>query len=170
MKSRSRFRSMAGFTMIELMIVVVIVTIATSMATPGLQKAYERMKYRAAVRNVTSTLRLARSTALTIKQQVGIQFDDATKTMTVFTDYVNPTAYAFETGDSILSVDTLPKEVVWMGTDCANNTLAFEPNGSCGFTGGGNLYSLAYTTDMVAFHSTNVLAATGRVATNYSFY
>lgn len=170
MNRTSRFRSLAGFTMIELMIVVVVISLATSMAAPGLQTAYERMKYRAAVRNVTSTLRLARSTAITTKQQVGVLLDDNTKTMTIFADLVNPANYAFESGDSVISVDTLPKEIVWLGTDCTNDVLAFEPNGSSGFEGGGNLYSLAYSSDMVAFHSTNVLAATGRVATSYSFY
>lgn len=170
MKSACRFRQMFGFTMIEMMAVVVLIGLAATMAVPGLQKAYERMKYRAAVRDVSSTLRLARSTAISTKQQIAVQLDDATRTLTVFADLVNPESYALESGDTVISVDTLPPQIVWLGTDCTNNIVAFEPNGSCGFEGGGNLYSLAYTNDMTAFHATNILAATGRVATNYYFY
>lgn len=170
MGGRNVYRRHAGFTMVELMIVVVLVGIVSTMAAPGLQKAYERMKYRKAVRNITSSLRLARSTAITIKQQVGLQFDWSKMTMTMFIDRINPDTYQFETGDSVLRVDTLPKEVVWIGTDCTNNVLTFQPNGSAGYSGGGNIYSIAYTQDMVAFHANNVLAATGRVTTTYAFY
>lgn len=170
MKRPESLRHPAGFTMIELMIVVVLVGIATTMAVPGLQTVYERMKYRAAVRHVTSTLRVARSTAITTKQQIGVMLDDQARTITVFADLVNPSSYAFESGDTVVSVDTLPPEIVWLGTDCTNDVIAFEPNGSSGFSGGGNFYSLAYTHDLIAFHTSNVLAATGRVATTYNFY
>lgn len=170
MKSPLSSRQIAGFTMVEMMAVVVLVGLAATMAVPGLQKAFERMKYRAAVRDVTSTLRVARSTAISTKQQIGVMLDDGTRTITVFADRVNPEDFAFESGDSVMSVDTLPPQIVWLGSDCTNDVIAFEPNGSCGFEGGGNFYSLAYTQDMTAFHTSNVLAATGRVATSYSFY
>lgn len=170
MKSTSKFRRITGFTMIEMMAVVVLVGLAATMAVPGLQRAYERMKYRTVVRNITSTLRLARSTAISTKQQIGVKIDDATRTVTVFADLINPEDYNMESGDTVITVDTLPPQVVWLGTDCNNDVIAFEPNGSCGFDGGGNLYSLAYTRDLTAFHTTNILGATGRVSTNYNFY
>lgn len=165
-----RIKRRAGFTMVELMIVVVLVGIVTTMAAPGLQKSYERMKYRAAVRNVTSSLRLARSTAIATKEQVGIAIDTEKKLLTIFADRVNPDNYQLENGDSTIRVDTLPLEIVWVGTDCTNNVIAFEPNGSSGFVGGGNIYSLAYTPKMIGFHVSNVLASTGRVATDFQFY
>lgn len=170
MSRTERTRHSAGFTMVELMIVVVLIGIVTAMAAPGLQKAYERMEYRKAVRNIASTLRLARSTAITTKQQVGLSIDPTQRTLKLFVDRVNPTNYLLETGDSVIRTDTLAKEIVWIGTDCTNNVLTFEANGSSGYSGGGNIYSLAYTQDMVAFHSNNVLASTGRVTTHYYFY
>lgn len=156
--------------MIELMVTTVIIGIITSMAAPQFQKVYERIKVRAAMREMTSTLRLARSTAISTKQQCGVYFDATTRTVTLFKDKADLTVFNFTTADSVIRVDTLPKEMIWIGTDCANNTIAFRANGSAGYVGNGNIWSLAYSPKVVATSSTNVLAATGRVATNVWVY
>lgn len=159
-----------GFTIVELMTAVVIVGIAAAMAVPRMQKSYERMQFRAAVRDINSTLRLARSNAIASKTQFGVAFNTAPCTVTLFKDKVNPASYSFDAGDSVIRVDTLPPQFTYIGTDCANNVLTFAPNGSSGFSGGGNIYSLAYDNNIVAFHSTNVLASTGRLQYSYNFY
>jgi hypothetical protein len=74
------------------------------------------------------------------------------------------------TGDSVVRVDTLPPEIVWVGTDVTNNVITYAPSGAAGFSGGGNLYMLAYSRDVVAFSSTNVLASTGRVQSSFWHY
>jgi prepilin-type N-terminal cleavage/methylation domain-containing protein len=165
---RSKFKSSAGFTMIEIISAVMIVGIAAAMAVPRMQKAYERMEFRSAVRDINSTLRLARSYALTTKSQFAVQFGTSPCTMTLFKDKINPSTYNYDSGDSTIRVDTLPPQFTWMGTDCTNNTVAFSPSGSAVFSGGGNIYSLAYDDNIIAFHSSNILPSTGRVS--YSMY
>jgi len=156
--------------MVELMTAVMVVGIATAMAVPRLQIVYERMRFRAAIRNINSTLRLARSEAITTKNQFGVEFATSPCTVTLFLDKITPANYSFDAGDSVIRVDTLPEQFTYVGTDCTNNVLTFSPNGSCGFSGGGNVYSLAYDNDIIAWHSTNVLASTGRLTYQYSFY
>jgi prepilin-type N-terminal cleavage/methylation domain-containing protein len=159
-----------GFTMIELMITTVLIGIITAMAAPQFQKVFERIKLRAAMRDMTSTLRLARSTAIATKEQYGVYFNPTNRTVTLFKDKADLTAFNFTGADSAIKVDTLPKQMVWMGTDCTNNVIAFRPNGSAGYTGNGNVWTLGYTPKVVGTSTTNVLASTGRVATQVSIY
>ncbi len=166
----TRHRRSGGFTMVELMIVVVIIGLAAAMAMPRLQTVYERMKYRTSVRSITSTLRLARSMALTSKSQIGVEFNPNSRAVTIFKDIADPDLCIFTTADSVIRVDTLPPQITWLGTDVTNNVIAFQPNGTAKYLGGGDVFSLGYTPDLVAYHQTNVLASTGRVATTFHFY
>lgn len=152
------------------MTTVVIIGVVAAMAAPRMQKAFERSRFRSVVTDINQTLRLARSYAITNKVQFGVCFDPNTMTVTLFKDLINPAGYDFVTGDSILRCDTLPPEFVWMGTDVSNNVVAFQPNGAAGFTGGGNIFSLANSTDLVALSATNVLASTGRVQSSFACY
>ncbi|HWR84190.1 MAG TPA: GspH/FimT family pseudopilin [Candidatus Deferrimicrobium sp.] len=165
-----RFCSQRGVTFVELMITVVIIGIVSAMAAPRFQRIWERVKVRASDREMVSTLRLARSKAITDKEQYGVYFDQANRSVTLFKDLANPSAMTFEGGDSVIRVDTLPTEFTYMGTDMINNVLVFLPNGSAGFTGGGNVFSLAVTPQMVAIIIHNVLASTGRVHSYSSIY
>jgi hypothetical protein len=108
--------------------------------------------------------------AISDKDQYGLFFDAGAKTITLFQDKVNPTAFKFESGDSVVRVDSLPSEFVWIATDCANDVMAFRPNGSAGFTGGGNIWALALSENAVCISLTNILASTGRVQTNSYYY
>ncbi len=167
---RMRTRQNRGFTIVELMTTVVIIGLVSAMAAPQLQKAYERNRFRSKVKDMTSTLRLARSQAITDKAPYGVCFDEEAMTVTLFKDLVAPESYDFVSGDSVVRVDSLPPEFVWAGTDVTNNVITFSPSGSAGFSGGGNMYMMAYSRDIVAFSSTNVLASTGRVQSTFWHY
>lgn len=156
--------------MIELMAVTVIIGIVAAMAVPQMQRTYERIGFRSAVRDISSTLKLARSMAITSKEQYGVYFDPVKKTVTLFRDLQNPSSFDFVTGDSVIRVDTLPKQFVYLGSDVTNNVITFKPNGSSGFNGIGNVYSIAYSEKCVGIQQTNVLASTGRVHMAYWVY
>ena len=161
----TKLNSARGVTLLEMLIAVVIVGIAAGMAVPRFQIAFERSRYKAGNKQVVSALRTARSMALTDKKQYGVFFDQGSLSLTLFRDDLNPTAFAYEDGDSVITQDSLPIGFHYLITDCNNNVIIFMPNGSAQFTGGGNIYTYAYSPDVFYARSHNVLAATGRVKT-----
>lgn len=165
----SKLKSTTGVTIVELIIVAVIVSIVASMAAPRFQEAYERLQFRSANRDMVSTLRLARSMAITDKAQYGVYFDYRTRTMTLFQDLTNLDQFAFESGDQLVSIDTLDKQVEYIFSDVVNNTITFGPNGSAGFTGGGNIMLMKFTESSYLEGYNNILRSTGRVKSYDSY-
>ena len=163
-----RTRSQSGITLIELMTTVVIIGIVSAMAVPRFQKAFERIRFRSANRDITSTLRLARSYAVSTKDPYGVHFDAGVLSFTLFKDVVNLAAMQYEAGDSVIRVDTLPIEFNFISVDNASGSVVFRPNGST--TGTVNVVTMASTADLVGIHQHNILAATGRIETQSSYY
>ncbi len=167
---KSSFRRNDGITLIELLSTVVIIGVVSAMAVPRFQTAWERTRMRSTDRDMISTLRLARSMAITDKAPFGVFIDGSALTITLFKDVVNPSLSLFESGDSLIRVDTLPAEFGYLGTDLSNDVLVFQPNGSASFTGGGNIYAIACTDKVCAILAQNVLASTGRVRSSSDYY
>ena len=162
----SRFQR--GITLVEVMTTVVIVGIVAALAVPKFQIAFERIKFRAANREITSQLRLARSYAVSTKEQHGVHFDAGAMSYTLFVDKVNTGAMLFEVGDSVLNVDTLSSEFQLLWTDSPTDAIVFRPNGAT--TSTANIVTMAVTPDIVGIHVHNILAATGRIQTNSAYY
>jgi Tfp pilus assembly protein FimT len=167
---KRRLASIAGITLIELMATAAIIGIVAAMAVPRFQIAYERTKFRAADKDLNSTLRVARSKAITDKEQYGVFCNGNAKTVTLFKDKINPTVFTYESGDSVIRVDTLPSDYTYLGTDVANDAIFFERNGSAHFSGAGNIVTVAATPSVVAVSIHNVLASTGRISTSSCIY
>ena len=163
------FKSTRGITLLELMATVVIIGIVASMAVPRFQVATERIKFRSANRDLVSSLRVARSSAITDKEQFGVHFNQESRIVSLFKDVTSPASYTFDAGDSLIRADTLPPMVNYLGTDLTNDVIFFEPNGSARFTGGGNIVCMATSESTVAIASHNILASTGRID-SYSHY
>ena len=163
-----RIKSKKGMTIMELLIAVVIVGIVAAMAVPRFQIAYERIKFRAANREITSKIRLARSFAVSTKSQHGVYFDQAALSYILFKDVVNTGAMQYDAGDSIISLDTLPAVFSFLATDEINNSIVFRSNGST--PGTVNVVTLAVTPDIIAVHQHTILAATGRIETMSAYY
>jgi len=161
-------RFQKGITLVELMTTVVIIGIVAAMAVPRFQIAFERIKFRSANRDITSSLRLARSYAVSTKEQHGVHFDDGSLSWTLFKDKVNTGGMVFEAGDSVIRVDTLPIEFNFLSVDNASGSIVFRPNGST--SGTANVVTMASTPDLVGIHQHNILAATGRIETTSSYY
>jgi general secretion pathway protein H len=58
-------RAQAGFTLLELMAVLALMTLLMGLVLPSLVRSWEREKNRATLRELTATLRTARSDAIT---------------------------------------------------------------------------------------------------------
>ena len=167
---RRIFRSNRGITLMELLITAVIIGVVATMAIPRFQMAYTKHKFNGVNRDVTSSFRLARSMAITDKEQYGINFDIENGIYTLFKDKVNLTGYDFVSGDSVIRVDTMPPEFSYIITDVENHTFLFRPNGSSRYNGGGNVVLLANSDNVVAIFTNNILTATGRVQSIADFY
>jgi Tfp pilus assembly protein FimT len=153
--------SRKGITLVELMAIVVIIGIVATMALPRFTRTVNRLKFRTAARNMVSKLRLARSNAITNKQQFGVHVDEKDYTLTLFLDNQNPALFQFDNGDSVISVDTLPDGFVYLNTDYGNPAIVYRPNGSASNTG--NILFMSYgQDDDVNVGSIQILASTGR--------
>ncbi len=164
-----RLRSKRGFTLVELMTTVVLVGIVASMAVPRFQKTFERMHFRNANKNIISTLRLARSKAVSEKTAHGVFFDSQGKIITLFKDTDSPAVFLFSAADSVVAVDTLPGEFAYLDTDNTGDVVIFMPDGSARFTGGGNIVTMAVTNSTVGIQILNVLSSTGRIKTTGNY-
>lgn len=154
-------RNKRGITLIELMTIVTIIGIVTMAAIPQFGSTMNRLKFRTSARNILSKLRLARSTAITNKQPVGVAFDGDARTLTLFLDTQNPAAFQFETGDSVISVDSLPEDFAYIYPEFGGNAVVYRPNGSASATG--NVQFVAYNGgEYVNYGTVDVLASTGR--------
>lgn len=153
--------SKKGITLIELLSIVVIIGIIAAMALPRFSVTINRLKFRTASRDMVSKLRLARSNAITQKQQFGVHVDPDELTLTLFLDSTNPSMFQFESGDSVISVDTLPEGFIYLNTDFGSESLIYRPNGSASNTG--RILFLSYgEDDDVSIGSIDILASTGR--------
>jgi Tfp pilus assembly protein FimT len=167
---KRKIKSQVGVTIIELLITAVIVGIVAAMAVPRFQIAYDRIQFRSANRDLTSTYRLARSMAITDKAQYGVHLDNQAMTVTLFKDAATG-AYAFSAGaDTVIRVDTMPWQFHYMSTDVEGDVIFFRPNGTADFNGGGNIFTIADTEDLLGIYWNNALASTGRIHTESYYY
>lgn len=158
-------RSKSGFTLIELMSVVVVIGIASALASPIFNRAIQRLRFRGETKDVLSTLRTARSFALSQKDPFGVYFDGNNRIVTLFKDIVNPADQIFETGDSALRVDTLPPDIIYLYAGFTNSCIIYEPNGTA--SGTGYIYLMSDNSSVVNISQLHVLASTGRSRVNY---
>ncbi|MEE9443633.1 MAG: GspH/FimT family pseudopilin [candidate division Zixibacteria bacterium] len=156
-----KIRQISGITMVEMMVIVVIIGVISAMAIPRFKITIERLKFKSATKEMLSTMRLARSNAITQKQPFGVNFDADSKTVTLFQDIINQSSQSFESGDSVISVDSLPEECALLATTFGSQTLIYRPNGSA--SASGYVWLISYTTDDdIHFGLINILASTGR--------
>ncbi len=166
---KARIIDSRGISMMEMMIAVVIVGLMAAIALPTLDGAIRKMKFKNAGREILSSFRLARSSAITLQEPYGVYFDTETGKIMVFADRTNLSAATFEPPqDSVIMVDSL----LLAGSDGAevggmlytgfpNQTVVFYPDGRASATG--DVYLHTYSDDgMYNSLSIYVTAATGR--------
>lgn len=124
-----------GVSMMEMMIVIVIIGLLSALAVPNFGGAIKRMKFDNSGREIVSTLRYARAAAVSQQRPVGVFFDANAKRMVAFIDFVNRDLGVFETGDSIVRLDSMKTNIDYLGSSFANSTVIFNPDGTASQSG-----------------------------------
>jgi prepilin-type N-terminal cleavage/methylation domain-containing protein len=125
-----------GFTLIELMVVIVMIAIMAGMAVPSFVQWRQNLLYRETARDVVSILREARARAISNNRQHRVEFD------------IDGNQYRLTRGNSSSNSSSwtairgwvmLPSGVSMMRDDgCGNATdvnILFNPNGTSGVNG-----------------------------------
>ncbi|MFQ5606707.1 MAG: Tfp pilus assembly protein FimT/FimU, partial [Candidatus Zixiibacteriota bacterium] len=79
-----RIAGARGFTLMEMMISVVIIGVVATLAGPRLGKELTRIEFKGSTQDLISTLRQARSLAITEKTPHAVGIDNATGAYTLF--------------------------------------------------------------------------------------
>jgi Tfp pilus assembly protein FimT len=150
------------------MTAVVIIGIISALAVPSFEKSFQRIKFRGQAKETVSMLRTARSNAITEKAPYGVHFDGTDYIITMFKDKANLGSATYDMGaDSVVSIDSLSSEFVYLYVSFADSTVMFQPNGSASETG--VIYMMSYTGNSVNFGVSTILASTGKSKLEYVY-
>ena len=146
-------KSSKGFTLAELMIVVAIIGIMALVTAPNLVSGLPTYRIKSAVRDCTSSLRGARSTAIKDKRDVAVSFN-TDKNFFIIDGRKLPvdgslerrygSGVAFGSGSATTGVDgeSIPSDAISFN----DNSITFTSRGLADF-GAGNMNGAAYFTN-----------------------
>ena len=159
-------RNQSGVTLMELMIIAVIIGVLSAMAVPRWLQYIPQLRTKAAVRDAVSTLREARSLAISQKTDFGVHFDVYDGNYTLFANTADPGEALFSEEDSVISRSPVGLEVQMNYTTFPENCVVFDPNGAASGSGTITVNSGDYQT----MYTIEVLQATGRVKLHEGYY
>ena len=156
----------SGTTLIELTIIAVIIGVLSAMAVPRWLEYLPQLRTKAAARETVSTLREARSLAISQKVTYGVYFDVYDGNCTLFANTTDPAEATFSEGDSVITKNAVGLAVRMNYTTFPDNCVIFDPNGSASGSGTVNVNSENYQT----MYTIEILQATGRVKLHEGYY
>jgi Tfp pilus assembly protein FimT len=150
-----------GITIMEIMIVAVIVGIVSTLAAPRFVQALNKLKLKRAGRDLISSLRLARSDAVSQRHQFGVYFDRKTQEYVLFKDIADLGSFTYSAAsDSAIFTKILPTKVNFGTSTFPSFTIIFKPDGSASSSGWVEIHS---EEDSCSSFNVDVLGSTGRV-------
>jgi type II secretion system protein H len=148
-----------GFTLMEMVIVVVVIGIIAAMAVPSFITYMPKLKVKSAAREIVSNLRLARSKSVSERRPYGVVFNLSTNTVITFADTNDPASQTYSTSDSLTATRTLGTDIDLSSCTYDNNCVVFNSTGAASTSGDLQIV----TADGSVLMSINLLASTGRV-------
>lgn len=148
---RKRSNRETGFSIVELMVVVVIMTIVLAASIPALRQHTEDVNLTKGAREVEGTFKLARTRAVSTNRSVVVVFDTTNNTFFLFQDDDGDGNH--DSGETASGVYEVPGKVVLGNVSFARNTVTFQPTGAASETGSVELVNsrnLAQRIDLTA--------------------
>jgi len=149
----------SGFTMLEMMIIVVIIGVLAAIAVPSFSTIMPKLEARAQARATLNFIRQARSRAISEGVQYGVYVDSGNRRYVLFKDTVNPALMTYNVGDSIVvGPQIIDPDVLLSSSTFANNTVIFQQTGRASQSG-------SFVFDKAgggARYEISVIGATGR--------
>jgi prepilin-type N-terminal cleavage/methylation domain-containing protein len=108
-------RRTAGFTLIEILVVLLLMGLLLTFLLPSFLKAIQRQKLLSAAQQTAIVLRMARLQAIKAAGNTVVQIDTTKGTVTAFSDPNNN--QTLDAGESMLGRVDLPKGVTFMAVD-----------------------------------------------------
>lgn len=157
-----------GFTLVELMVVIALLAVITTLAVPSWLELRTRNTVRTAVNDFTSSLQLARSEAVRLNSAITVcpSNDGATCTATALhLGWIVKTGTAANDAGQTILQDVMGKNGVRMdATDPATRTFTFLPNGRpASAFAGATIEVCAVPADMQHLTRRVVINRTGRI-------
>ena len=126
-------RAHNGFTLIELVVVLILIGISVALVAPTISHSLERAQFQKDVRSVSAMLRLARSQAIAHKVPYTLSIDiDKRRVWIDTTQQQNTKSTKRITRSSLSHTDTLRVNAQNREKTSGIGTLVFYPNGSSG--------------------------------------
>jgi type II secretion system protein H len=148
---RYRSKREAGFSLVELMVVLVMMTIVLAASIPALRQHTEDVNLTKGAREIEGTLKLARTRAVSNNAPVVVVFNTNANTYELFQDDDGDGNH--DSGETISGVYEIPNKVVLGNVSFAHNTVTFQPSGAASETGSVELVNtknLAQRIDLTA--------------------
>jgi prepilin-type N-terminal cleavage/methylation domain-containing protein len=129
---RLDLRSQRGFTMIELLVIAAIFTVVLAFSLPAFNKSRKTAKLMNATREVSSTMKLARSRAVASSNPVIVEFDEDAGTFQAFEDSDGDATH--DAGEIMIGPYELPGNVSFTDVGFTNSKLTFTGTGAASET------------------------------------
>jgi type II secretion system protein H len=144
-------KDQAGFSVIELMVVVVIMTAVLAASIPALRQHTDTVNLMRAANDIAGTLKLARHRAVATNRDVIVIFDTSLSTFYAFEDADGSGSY--NVGETRTGTYGVPKKVAMNSISFAADQVTFNPRGTASESGNVvlvNTHSKALRIDLTA--------------------
>jgi prepilin-type N-terminal cleavage/methylation domain-containing protein len=115
-----RARLARGFTLIEMIVLIIIIAVITAVAVPAYSRFYAHIKFDGSVQQVMSLLAFARDSAVQASRDSTLQFDPGSETFAVAVDTPDPSPdqpTALQDAANIESQQLVPPRTATLGQD-----------------------------------------------------